>query len=488
MHELMSLLASQRAVTAHEAVRDTWREAFTDRFEERWTESLRGGVVRGSAASPLNLVVTDQPPRPARTSSGHAAAAPELAFRPDPSLWDGRYAPNPWLQELPRPLTQLTWDNAALMSAAQAAALGVGNGSFVELSVGTHRLVAPVWIVPRHAPNAITLHLGSGRRRAGPVGTGHGVDAYRLRRSEACWNTDVQVRKIPGQTLLATVQQHHRMEGRETVRSASLGAFQQHPHFAQREAERGQPTLYPPAAPGEYAWAMAIDLSTCIGCNACTIACQAENNIPTVGKDQVLRGREMHWIRVDQYEEDAAGARTHFQPVPCMQCEHAPCEVVCPVEASVHDPEGINVQVYNRCVGTRFCSNNCPYKVRRFNFLAYAHDDPALNGQRNPEVSVRMRGVMEKCNYCLQRVVRGRITADREGRHLHDGEVVTACQAVCPTQAIVFGDLKDPNSAVSRAKALPRNYALLGELNTRPRTTYLAKVVNTSEDTSGDSS
>jgi molybdopterin-containing oxidoreductase family iron-sulfur binding subunit len=230
---------------------------------------------------------------------------------------------------------------------------------------------------------------------------------------------------------------------------------------------------------GPYAWAMSIDLSSCIGCGACTIACQAENNIPVVGKEEVGRGREMHWIRVDRYHEGSVdNPRTVFQPVPCMQCEHAPCEVVCPVEASVHDAQGINVQVYNRCVGTRFCSNNCPYKVRRFNFLQYAKDEPSLDAQRNPEVSVRMRGVMEKCNYCLQRVTTARIAADREGRVLRDGEVVTACQAACPSRAIVFGDLNVPDSEVNRRKRSPLDYALLAELNTRPRTTYLARVTN----------
>jgi molybdopterin-containing oxidoreductase family iron-sulfur binding subunit len=274
------------------------------------------------------------------------------------------------------------------------------------------------------------------------------------------------------------------MEGRSIVRSAPLATYLAHQDFAQVESDRAAPeSLYPRFRYDGHAWAMSIDLSSCIGCNACTIACQAENNIPTVGKDEVLNGREMHWIRVDRYEEgNAETPRTHFQPVPCMQCEQAPCEVVCPVEASVHDSEGINVQVYNRCVGTRFCSNNCPYKVRRFNFLQYTKDEPALNAQRNPEVTVRMRGVMEKCNYCLQRVVRARIASDREDRPLRDGDVVTACQAACPTKAIVFGDLNDEASSVRAAKALPRNYALLGELNTRPRTTYLAKVFNPRSD------
>jgi Fe-S-cluster-containing dehydrogenase component len=487
-HELMAILTAEDEVSAHTIVRANWQRQFADHFEERWQDSLREGLVRGSASKPLELVANNDPPVAVRAEPERTPPPLELAFRGDPHLWDGRYAPLAWLQELPKPLTQLTWDNAALLGPALAAELQVTNGALLELSVAEHSLLVPAWIVPQHASKSLTLHLGGGRVRAGPVGSGHGVNAYHLRRSAQLWDTPVRVRTAEGRVALASVQQHHRMEGRGEVRSATLPAFQRFPGFAQEEAEHGQTSLYTPTAEGEHAWGMSINLGTCIGCNACTVACQAENNIPTVGKEEVLRGRQMHWIRVDEYQEEGpAGTRSDFQPVPCMQCEHAPCEVVCPVEASVHDPEGINVQVYNRCIGTRYCSNNCPYKVRRFNFLQYSRDEPALNAQRNPEVTVRMRGVMEKCNYCLQRVVRARITSDRENRPLRDGEVVTACQAVCPTQAIVFGDLKDRHSAVSQAKSLPRNYALLGELNTRPRTTYLAKITNPA-DTDGSGS
>ncbi|HYX75056.1 MAG TPA: 4Fe-4S dicluster domain-containing protein [Steroidobacteraceae bacterium] len=476
-HELLGLLSEERSMSAHDAVRATWLQRFgAADFAERWRAALRLGVVEGTAARAELVSAPTLPPPP----DAAPADSLELLFRPDPTLWDGRYAPIAWLQELPKPLTQLTWDNAALISAQLAAQLGVRNEELIELSIGGRRLAAPVWIVPGHAPGAVTLHLGYGRTRAGPVGSNRGINAYALRTSGAPWYAHgLSLRKLPGRRSLATVQHHHRMEGREIVRSATLATFRERPDFAQRESERQQPSLYPPFPATGYAWGMSIDLSACIGCGACTIACQAENNIPTVGKEEVLRGREMHWIRVDRYEEsDAAAPRSHFQPVPCMQCEHAPCELVCPVEASVHDTEGINVQVYNRCVGTRFCSNNCPYKVRRFNFFQYSRDEPHLNAQRNPQVTVRMRGVMEKCNYCLQRIIPARISADRDKRRLHDGEVVTACQAVCPTQAIVFGDLNDPASAVRAAKASARSYALLGELNTRPRTTYLAKVVN----------
>jgi len=335
--------------------------------------------------------------------------------------------------------------------------------------------------MPGMPDGSITLSLGYGRRHAGAVGNGRGFDVYPLRPSDATWIAEqASITRTDRRYALASAQTHHDMQGRDLVRtftvtqaatctSTACGT----PHY------RSARTLYDSPPQGPYAWAMSIDLSACIGCGTCTIACQAENNIPVVGKDEVRNSREMHWIRVDRYYagrvEDPS---TVFQPVPCMQCEHAPCEVVCPVEASVHDAQGINVQVYNRCVGTRFCSNNCPYKVRRFNFLAYAKDLPGLAAQRNPEVTVRMRGVMEKCNYCLQRITTAKIDADREGRTLRDGDVVTACQAACPTRAIVFGDLNDAASEVNARKRSQLDYALLVELNTRPRTTYLARVIN----------
>jgi molybdopterin-containing oxidoreductase family iron-sulfur binding subunit len=282
------------------------------------------------------------------------------------------------------------------------------------------------------------------------------------------------VRKAGGAHALVTTQLHTRMEGREPAKHMTLAeALSAH---SAAHAERPVESLYPDWPYDSYRWAMAIDLNACIGCNACTIACQSENNIPTVGKEEAGRGRSMHWIRVDRYDD---GPTPLHQPVPCMQCEDAPCEAVCPVGATVHDSEGINVQIYNRCVGTRFCSNNCPYKVRRFNFFHYS----AGLGERpvegsNPQVTTRMRGVMEKCNYCLQRITRARLQADKEGRRIAEGEVVTACQAACPTRAISFGDLSDPASAVAQVKRSPRGYTLLEELNTRPRTTYLARVSN----------
>jgi Fe-S-cluster-containing dehydrogenase component/anaerobic selenocysteine-containing dehydrogenase len=483
IHEMLAALAGDFDSTAHSLVRDYWMRSFGDQQPaERWGSYLRSGVVADSAAHYENTGAAKPFAQPVAAASD--AKSIEVAFRPDPTLWDGRYANVAWLQELPKPMTQLTWDNAAMMSDALAQELHLNVEDVVEIEVAGRTLRAPVWIVPHHAERAVTLYLGSGRTAAGSVGTGCGVNAFALRTLDAPWFVDgSKLRKLNEHYPLATTQSHHRLEGRPIVRTGTLTDYLRDPQFAREESDAQAASLYPDAPREQYAWGMSIDLASCIGCGACTIACQAENNIPTVGKSEIRAGREMHWIRVDRYEDAAAGSqRTLFQPVPCMQCEHAPCELVCPVEASVHDTEGINVQVYNRCVGTRFCSNNCPYKVRRFNFLQYSKEDAQSAAVQNPEVTVRMRGVMEKCNYCLQRVVRGRITADREDRVLRDGEVVTACQAVCPTQAIVFGNLNDPNSAVRAAKGSARTYTLLGELNTRPRTTYLTRIVNPAQD------
>ena len=460
-----------------------WRTRRTDGFEAFFDDALRRGIVPGtepaavSAAPPADAARWTAAPT---ASAAPGAAAVELAFAPDLHLGAGEQANNAWLQECPRPLSQLAWDNAAEMAPALAERLAIRNGDVVQIAVGERSIAAPAWIAPGLADGTIVLTLGYGRTHAGSVGTGRGFDATPLRTSDEPWiRRGASVRRTGRTYSLVSAQTHHRMEGRDLVRLVPVGALPACGTGCGPHAATPQRTLYDSPPQGPYRWAMSIDLAACIGCSACTVACQAENNIPTVGKDEMSNGREMHWIRVDRYFEGApARPRTVFQPVPCMQCEHAPCEVVCPVEASVHDSQGINVQVYNRCVGTRFCSNNCPYKVRRFNFLQYTRDVPQLDAQRNPEVTVRMRGVMEKCNYCLQRITTARIEADREGRPLRDGEVVTACQAACPTRAIVFGDLADRDSAVSRRKELPLDYALLEELNTRPRTTYLPRIVN----------
>ena len=490
-HEVIAALAGDVAHGNRALVDAYWRSLHGADHEAFVEASLRSGVVadsRPASVSPapsLGAIATAALAAARASASRDEAAANdiELAFFADPRMLDGRYANNAWLQELPQPLTQLTWDNAACISPSLARALGVADEDVVEIRAGGRRVAAPVWTVPGMPARSVALALGHGRSAAGRVGNGRGVNAYAIRGGDAPWIVaGVSIARTGRTHPLACAQTHHSMEGRDILHVYTLDEAQActkeacgTPHY--REAR----TLYATPPTGPYAWAMSVDLTACIGCGACTIACQAENNIPVVGAAGVRNGREMHWIRVDRYfEGEVDAARALFQPVPCMQCEHAPCEVVCPVEASVHDAQGINVQVYNRCVGTRFCSNNCPYKVRRFNFLQYADDVPGLDAQRNPEVTVRMRGVMEKCNYCLQRITTAKIAADAEGRRVRDGEVVTACQAACPTRAIVFGDLADPDSAVNRRKDSPLDYALLVELNTRPRTTYLGRVTNPS--------
>ncbi len=480
-HELLALLLGQTASNGYQTVRDFWTKARPQvDADALWNRALHRGAFEDSQLSVRPAVI--------RADFLRAPAAPapgtelDLIFAPDPTVWDGRFANNAWLQELPKPLTKLTWDNAALVSPQLAQRLGLANEDQVELRYRGAVVLAPVWIVPGQSEATVTVTLGYGRSRAGRIGNGAGFDAYALRQSDEPWlGTGLQLRKTGAKMRLATTQRHFSMEGRRPVRATTLAEFRRDPLLVAGDAHRpNNPTLYGPARSDGYAWAMSINLDACIGCSACTIACQAENNIPVVGKTEVRRGREMHWIRVDRYYQGAAEQpRTYFQPVPCMHCEHAPCEAVCPVEATVHDSEGLNLQVYNRCIGTRFCSNNCPYKVRRFNFLQYSDEDTeSLKAQRNPDVTVRMRGVMEKCTYCVQRITNARIEAEKGDRRLVDGEVVTACQAVCPTQAIVFGDLNDPHSQVNQVKASPLDYALLSELNTRPRTTYLAKLSN----------
>jgi MoCo/4Fe-4S cofactor protein with predicted Tat translocation signal len=504
VHEVLAAFTGDGLFDGHALVRRQWQKALPD--DKSWNDALQAGVIANTTSAP----VTPRQPKPmpqessvipAKTGThfelGKSNMDPgvrrddeqktgerlELLLRPDPTIGDGRWSNNGWLQELPKPLTQLTWDNAALISPSLATERKLKNGDMIELRAHGRKLEVPVWIVPGQAARTVTLHLGYGRRRAGHVGDGRGFDAYVLQTSKSPgWIGDVAIAATGRYYPLANTQHHFNMEGRDLVREGTLDEYRNDPHFATAHDSYppDPPSLYPDYPPGEYAWGMSIDLNACIGCKACTIACQAENNIPVVGKDQVRMGREMHWIRVDHYHVGSAdNPRTVSQPVPCMMCEHAPCELVCPVDATLHDSEGLNLQVYNRCVGTRFCSNNCPYKVRRFNFLQYADKTtPQLMAMRNPEVSVRRRGVMEKCTYCIQRIETAHIQADKEGRRIHDGEVLTACQAVCPTKAIRFGDLSDKQSEVSKAKASPRDYTMLNELGTRPRTTYLARLRN----------
>ncbi|RMH22425.1 MAG: 4Fe-4S dicluster domain-containing protein, partial [Acidobacteria bacterium] len=413
----------------------------------------------------------------------------ELTFQLSRSLHDGRFANLAWLQELPDAMTKIVWDNALLISRATAAAQGLESGDVVRLTAGGRSLEVPVWILPGQADDSVALELGYGRTAGGRVAdAAAGANAYALRTSEAPYVTAASLEKTGRRYELTQTQEHGSLEGRDLVREGSLDHYRADPGFAK---DKHGPVYEQPFDDWDYdrghQWGMAIDLNACIGCNACIVACQSENNIPVVGREQVGRGREMHWLRVDRYFSSAAGDPEHaaddpevaVQPVPCMHCENAPCEQVCPVAATVHDEEGLNAMVYNRCIGTRYCSNNCPYKVRRFNFFNYTKDTPELlKMAMNPDVTVRSRGVMEKCTYCLQRISEAKINAKLGDRPLRDGDARTACQTTCPTEAIVFGDLNDPSSAVRRRKASPRDYVMLGELNNRPRTSYQARVRN----------
>jgi MoCo/4Fe-4S cofactor protein with predicted Tat translocation signal len=460
-------------------------------FEKTWRRWLHDGFIEGTAftagAAPSAPSAPSAPPAPSAPSAPSAPPAPiegiEVNFRRDPTIYDGRFANNGWLQELPKPVTKLTWDNAALIAPVTAARLEVENGDIVEVTHEGRQLRVPVWINPGHAADALTIHVGYGRTRAGRVGNATGFNAYVLRGSTSPWYGAAEVSATGDHYDLVCTQDHWTLEGRNIVRSTDLEGFKKEPEFARRmehmKLDR-RISLYPQYEYTGNQWGMAIDLNTCTGCGSCVVACQAENNVPVVGKEQVSRNREMHWLRVDRYYEgDPNNPSTFMQPMPCQQCENAPCEVVCPVAATVHSEEGLNDMVYNRCVGTRYCSNNCPWKVRRFNFLLYADwNTESLKLQRNPDVTVRSRGVMEKCTYCVQRINAARIDAKREDREIRDGEILTACQASCPTDSIVFGNINDPNSAVTALKKSTRNYATLEELNTRPRTTYLAAVRN----------
>jgi Fe-S-cluster-containing dehydrogenase component len=448
-------------------------------FDRAWRRWLHDGLVANTAFSAKAVSPAGSIP-PAPTA---APAGIDVVFRPDPTIHDGRFANNAWLQELPKPLTKLTWDNAALISPATADRLHLVSGDVVELRHGRRTVRIPVWINPGHANDCLTLHLGYGRTRAGRVGSGTGFDVNPLRTMAAPFVVGgVELTATGERYDLACTQDHWSLEGRNIVRVGTRAEYEKDPGFAQKMEHiplRGL-SIFPDFKYEGYAWGMAIDQGVCTGCNACVIACVAENNIPVVGKAQVLNGREMHWLRVDRYYTgDVENPDTYYQPMLCQQCETAPCEVVCPVAATAHSDEGLNDMVYNRCVGTRYCSNNCPYKVRRFNYLLYADfTTPSLMLARNPDVTVRSRGVMEKCTYCVQRINQARAAAIGEDRRIRDGEVLTACQSACPTEAIVFGDINDPNSRVSQMKQNPLNYAVLAELNTRPRTTYLGIVRN----------
>ena len=490
--EVLAVLLGEPALSAYDVTRRTFAARWGS-GEEAWRKALSDGIVDNS----------ELPEVAPRLSVAALAAAVERLTTPlpegrelilygDAKLHDGRFANNGWLQELPDPVTTLAWDNAATLAPEDARELEVKHGEVLRISHGGRSVEVPACVVPGQARGVVGLALGYGRQAGGKVATSAGVDAYPLRTAAAPYFvTGIELQHTGRRRLLAATQEHHVIDtlgmaerGRRVgslIREAPLDEYQRNPEFAKNQAwSSARPLWQKIEFKGEHQWAMAIDLSACIGCGACSIACQAENNIPVVGKKQVARGREMHWIRIDRYfAGDPGDPQVRFQPMPCQHCENAPCESVCPVAATVHSEEGLNQMVYNRCVGTRYCSNNCPYKVRRFNFFNNFAKVPATTRMAfNPEVTVRGRGVMEKCTFCIQRIEAAKITAKNERRPLRDGEIVPACAQTCPTRAIVFGDLKDPDSEVSRLHRHPRAYGILEELYTRPRTLYLAKLTN----------
>jgi MoCo/4Fe-4S cofactor protein with predicted Tat translocation signal len=499
-HEVLAAFGDNPAATPYEILRARWEGLYDEgmladaagqafpTFDAFWRRAVHDGYLAGSAAQVVTPGAPGAIPGPALSLAPDAL---EVTFSPDPTIYDGRYANNGWLQETPKPLNKMTWDNVIIVSPRTAEALGLraqnltrAESTLADLTIGGRTITGPVWVQVGHPDGSVNLQLGYGRQRSGRVGTAIGYDAYTVRSAASPWLTSGAELTSTGRTYqVASAQMHFSMENRNLVRTATLATYKAEPDFAQHV---GHVPAFEDTLHGNewsydgYKWGMVIDLNACNGCNACVVACVSENNIPVVGKDQVAMGREMHWIRVDRYYEgDLDNPAVHDQPVTCMHCETAPCEVVCPVAATVHSEEGLNDMVYNRCVGTRYCANNCPYKVRRFNFLIYADwNTPTLKMARNPEVTVRSRGVMEKCTYCVQRISAARITAKLEDRRIRDGDVQVACQTACPSQAIMFGDMNDPASEIARAKASPRDYGLLVDLNTRPRTTYLAAVRN----------
>jgi MoCo/4Fe-4S cofactor protein with predicted Tat translocation signal len=516
-YELLAVMVNQGGKSPYDTVRDYWKTQLGANFEQAWKQALHDGFIANTAL----------PAKGGTAGTGWASSfqpiktgAKEIVFRLDPSVHDGRFANNSWLQELPKPINKITWDNFAVVSPKTADDLNLNQKEepyqdFARMLTVSHagkQLELPVWVQPGHPDNSVTVYLGYGRRRAGNVGNGLGFNTYVLRTADAPLIATQNVDFTPsGNTYqLATTQEHFNIDAsgievkafisdpndladRHIVRTANLGEYQKDPHGLHHGAHKPgkELTMYPGYDYSQgYAWGMAIDMQACIGCNACVVACVSENNIAVVGKEGVTRGRHMYWLRIDTYfRGGAVNPEVYFQPMLCQHCELAPCEPVCPVNATVHDAEGLNVQVYNRCVGTRYCSNNCPYKVRRFNYLLYGDWETAsLKNMRNPEVTMRSRGVMEKCTFCTQRIQAAKIEAEKQDRRVQDGEVQTACQTACPTDAIIFGDLNDPNARVAKLKKEPRNYEVLGDLNTRPRTSYLGAIKNPSAELGGGAS
>lgn len=497
--EVLSELAGLSVIKAYDIVKNHWTAGFAGDQEKQWRKVLHDGLVEGSAAAALKIsvdvkkVAAEPVPSPSNET--------ELVFLPAAGIYDGRFANNAFLMEMPDPLTKVVWDNCVTMSRKTAESLKVSmgfigeEGDMVTLNVGGASVEAAVIVVPGQADGVLGVTLGYGREHAGRVGKGAGFNAYKLRTTAGMGYAPVQATKAAETFFLVRTQddpEGDSQNGRPIVREATLEDFQKDPKFAQSVPGPALESLFTDWKYDQgYQWGMAIDLNSCTGCNACLIACFSENNIPMVGKKFVAMGREMHWIRLDRYYAgDGDEATVAVQPLNCQQCENAPCESVCPVAATVHSPEGLNDMAYNRCIGTRYCMNNCPYKVRRFNYLNWTKAKTEVeNLASNPDVSTRMRGVIEKCTYCTQRIAEGKINAkiDPTGRRkVRDGEIQTACQQTCPADAISFGNINDVESAVSKAKASPRNYALLAELNVRPRTTYLAKLKNLNPELAGE--
>jgi molybdopterin-containing oxidoreductase family iron-sulfur binding subunit len=489
MLELLFLINEGSEGIGHEITQQTWKEFLPGSdFDKKWRRVLHDGVLANSQ------LPTVQPQINKKSLVDHFKNNPiqantpdennlEIVFHTSPAIYDGRFANIGWLQELPDSVSKLTWDNAALISQQTANTVGLKNEDLIVLNLQGREMVIPVWILPGLADFSVSVMLGYGRTSAGRVGNGVGFDVYRLRTSQSInFDLGLTIRKTLDRYSLANTQDHSSMEGRPLVREATLAEYRQNPAFAEEMVDHPPLVSLWEEHPYEegYQWGLTIDLNSCTGCNACTIACQSENNIPIIGKEQVRNGREMHWIRIDRYfSGDIDDPEMVHQPVACHHCEMAPCEQVCPVAATVHDEEGLNLMTYNRCIGTRYCSNNCPYKVRRFNFFNYTNKLPEIVKMvQNPDVTVRSRGVMEKCTYCLQRISAAKINSKNENRDIQDGEIQTACQQACPTNAIVFGNINDPESAVSRAKKNNRKYEMMAELNLKPRTSYLARLRN----------
>ena len=501
-HDVFQALLDEPMLSAYEAVRATWQPVIKGDFETGWRKVLHDGWIADTAFSRTGKPQASIPQVPAPSSRD----ALEIIFRPDPNIYDGRWSNVGWLQELPKPITSLSWDNAAIVSGATLTKLGLEEDDIVELSVAGNKVKTPVIVAPGHPDNSVTVYLGYGREFAGRVGSGAGFNAYLIRTTAAPLYATGSLKKLDGKWGIAITKSHYQdhrgarfgqqgegnnsleadeaLGPRGIIRYATLEEFKTNPNFAHEGEGRDTPpqdeSLFPNWVYNNNAWGMSIDMNSCVGCNACIVSCYAENNIAVVGKQQVRIGRNMQWLRIDSYfEGDLSAPRAHFQPMACQHCENAPCEQVCPVGATVHTPEGLNTMVYNRCVGTRYCSNNCPYKVRRFNFLLYSdYETESLKLMRNPDVTVRSRGVMEKCSYCVQRIQEAKITADKENRAIRDGEIVTACQQACPASAITFGNINDKSSRVAKLRANQRSYQVLADQNTRPRTTYLAEVLN----------